>query len=240
MKRVLIVLLMSLVLVAVAMAAQTPTVQPVDPVVTITKHDIKTAKPMSEYMQQVGLLYLETAENLEKLDEFGQPPDYWRKEMDGLENRIQITLNNPPRPAGDALYYELLRSARYAREALLQADKSQSKLWVQAWAACDAYGTTSATEGTFIKAQADDCDAKIKAATAQNEVTAETQQQPAADPAKMQVLADKFNAKVKNTWLMVSDDTNIDAGSKDALRQAGFTAIVCGGKIVDLVTGKEN
>jgi len=224
---------MGLVLVAVAMAAQTPTVE-------ITKHDIKTAKPMSEYMQQVGLLYLETAENLEKLDEFGQPPDYWRKEMDGLENRIQITLNNPPRPAGDALYYELLRSARYAREALLQADKSQSKLWVQAWAACDAYGTTSATEGTFIKAQADDCDAKIKAATAQNEVTAETQQQPAADPAKMQVLADKFNAKVKNTWLMVSDGTNI-GGSKDALRQAGFTAVVfSGGKIVDLVTGTEN
>jgi hypothetical protein len=224
---------MGLVLVAVAMAAQTPTVE-------ITKHDIKTAKPMSEYMQQVGLLYLETAENLEKLDESGQPPDYWRKEMDGLENRIQITLNKPPRPAGDALYYELLRSARYAREALIQADKSQSKLWVQAWAACDAYGTTSATEGTFIKAQADDCDAKIKAATAQNEVTAETQQQPAADPAKMQALADKFNAKVKNTWLMVSDGTNI-GGSKDALRQAGFTAVVfSGGKIVDLVTGTEN
>lgn len=84
-------------------------------------------KPVSRYMRDTGILYLETAEGL-TLDCGRKSPvdddrmSRWEAMMDGLEDRVNITLSEPKRPEGDKPFWELLKAVRYARMFYVRAE----------------------------------------------------------------------------------------------------------------------
>jgi hypothetical protein len=111
-------------------------------------------KPVSGYMRSVGLLYLETVEELDcgrSVDDKCQ--SRWESTLNGLEDRIDITLSQSKRPSGDKPFLDLLKEARYARmfyeRAYVQSDLNL-KAWAHAWVVCSSHAHTVAVEGEYF------------------------------------------------------------------------------------------
>jgi hypothetical protein len=85
-------------------------------------------KPISNYMREVGLIYIEEVDNLEnecmenghlgsgsleaRADRCDAALDRWDKLFDALERRIDLTLRESRRPAGDIPFFKLLQNTR--------------------------------------------------------------------------------------------------------------------------------
>jgi hypothetical protein len=111
---------------ALASLAQTAPTKP---------HATPSKKPISEYMRQVALSYLEKVDEFkrecyQRNDTCGTAFDArWDKAFEAFEDRITITLSEPRRPAGDAPFYELLKHVKFSTRAYL----STSHLYWSAW-----------------------------------------------------------------------------------------------------------
>lgn len=75
----------------------------------------QTRKPLSDYMREVGLIYVETMERFraecdKHPDKFCDPDDY-RSAFESLDSRIEITLSHAGRPSGDKPFFDLLQAA---------------------------------------------------------------------------------------------------------------------------------
>jgi len=77
--------------------------------------------PISDYMRQIGLTYLEEVQDL--ADRCEDPAtkcsaviDDWKKRMDAIERRADLALGEAHRPAGDAAFFKLLVRTRTEAE----------------------------------------------------------------------------------------------------------------------------
>jgi hypothetical protein len=114
------------------------------------------SKPVSRYMRDMGILYLETVENLTPECGHGTSSDddcmsRWESTMESIEDRVNIALSDKSRQrsAGDAPYWDLLKSVRYAHKFYVIADPEQRKAWSHADITCEVHAHTVALEGDF-------------------------------------------------------------------------------------------
>jgi len=116
----------------------------------------KPNKQISHYMQDTGLLYLESVESLTLA--CGQTStadsDYlsaWHTRMDGLEDRILIHM---PKTQANKRYFDLLKTARWMRENWAVGDKQQQDEWGPKYSKCFGYAHTIALEGELFDSSA--------------------------------------------------------------------------------------
>jgi hypothetical protein len=82
---------------------------------------------ISTYMSEVGLLYIEEAQNY--YDACRHAGGYeaaearWDKIFDGLDNRITIRLRSSSHPAGDAQFFKLLQVVRLEENMMLRLEE---------------------------------------------------------------------------------------------------------------------
>jgi hypothetical protein len=86
-------------------------------------------KPISNYMRGVGLVYIEQIEDFDrrcgeeaddsKQDQCHAALDGWDRVFQTLEDRIELTLSESSRPAGDKPYFTLLKSTNHAEHLRL-------------------------------------------------------------------------------------------------------------------------
>ncbi|MGD0227706.1 MAG: hypothetical protein ABSF71_35775 [Terriglobia bacterium] len=149
MKTLLAVLLLS----AMSVLAQD---QPASPhkSVSVTKRSL----PVSQYLRQIGILYLETINDLAKdcsephSDLCSAATDRWDSTMAVLEDRVNITLSQPRRPAGDAPFWELLQHASFAKHMyLMDAYLSRANTkWLIASDICPETAHRIALDGEYF------------------------------------------------------------------------------------------
>ena len=129
------------------------------------------AKPISPYMRDTGILYLESVDRLSL--KCGQTDiadsrclGAWRSLLDGLEDRITVTLSETTkRPSGDKPYLELLKTVRYVRETYTTRDTEASRaVWGRVYVTCSAYAHTVALNGEMFNGDGG-CVTAVKAAT---------------------------------------------------------------------------
>lgn len=120
-------------------------------------------KPLSDYMRRVGILYLEQVEEL-TTDCDSDCKGRWSKAMDGIQDRIEITLSESKRPSGDKPFYELLRSTRWARNTYVESGPDTRKAWSSVYIRCSAYAHTVAKEGELFDGDGG-CDGAIAEAS---------------------------------------------------------------------------
>ena len=78
--------------------------------------------PISNYMREVGLTYLEEVQDLADMCEDSTKKecstviDDWKKRMDAIERRADLALDGAHRPAGDAAFFNLLVRTRTEEE----------------------------------------------------------------------------------------------------------------------------
>jgi hypothetical protein len=130
-------------------------------------------KPVSRYMRDMGILYLETVEQLtpdcgRKSIQDSDCMDRWESATKSIEDRIDIALNDKTqrRSPGDVPYWDLLKNVKYARKLYATADPPQRKAWSDAYIACHAYAHTVAIEGDYFNGDGG-CNDAIGAATHQ-------------------------------------------------------------------------
>src|SRR5882762_991530 len=111
-------------------------------------------KPVSRYMRDMGILYLETVEKLplecgKKSSSDDDCMSRWESSMDSIEDRVDIALSDKSRQrsSGDAPYWDLLKNVRYARKFYVITDPEQRKAWSHAYITCGAHAHTIALEG---------------------------------------------------------------------------------------------
>jgi hypothetical protein len=118
-------------------------------------------KPVSHYMREVGLLYLEDVESmLAQLRKDGPTDDslsrIYIRSLDGLEDRIEININS----SGDKRYLELLKRTRSAaeRSAIISTLAGRQKTAIEAmdfgtdldmYPECHAQAWSVAKSGVF-------------------------------------------------------------------------------------------
>jgi hypothetical protein len=124
---------------------------------TFAKADYPAPNPVSGYMRDTGILYLETVEGLSLDCGLKSPVDddcmsRWKSTLNGLQDRVDITLGQSKRPSGDKPFWELFKQARYARESYVRAesDHLDKKAWTHAWGVCYAHAHTIALEGKYF------------------------------------------------------------------------------------------
>jgi hypothetical protein len=126
-------------------------------------------KPVSGYMRSVGILYLETVEELdcEKSVELDKCLSRWESTLNRLEDRIEIALSQSKRPSGDKPFLDLLRAARYARMFYARADSDNldKKAWAHAWVVCSSHAHTVAVEGEYFDGDGAECSDAISQAS---------------------------------------------------------------------------
>jgi hypothetical protein len=129
-------------------------------------------KPISPYMQQTGILYLENVDGLTLRCGQTSTADSdclasWESLMDGLEDRMTITLGDrhAKRPSGDIPYLDLLKIVKYVRRVLVTRDGNgnDKEAWGKAYVKCAAYAHTVALEGTMFDGDGG-CEAAIDVA----------------------------------------------------------------------------
>ena len=77
--------------------------------------------PISSYMREVGLTYLEEVQDLadrceDPTSKCSAVVDDWKKRMDAIERRADLALDEAHRPAGDAAFFKLLVRTRTEEE----------------------------------------------------------------------------------------------------------------------------
>jgi hypothetical protein len=125
-------------------------------------------KPVSGYMRSVGILYLETVEELDcgrSVDDKCQ--SRWESTLNRLEDRIDIALSQSKRPSGDKPFLDLLKAARYARMFYERADSDNldKKAWAHAWVVCHSDAHTVAVEGEYFDGDGAGCSDAISQAS---------------------------------------------------------------------------
>ena len=134
---------------------------------TVTK-----PQPVSRYMRDIGILYLETVDKL--TPDCGQKSTYdsdcmsrWKSTMTSIEDRVDIALSKSRRrSSGDVPYWDLLKSIKYARKCYVTVDPDQRKAWSHATITCEAHAHTIALEGDYFDGDGG-CGTAIDAATHQ-------------------------------------------------------------------------
>jgi hypothetical protein len=116
----------------------------------------KANSPISAYMRDTGLLYLESVESLTLACGQTSTADSdclsaWQAQMDGLEDRILIHM---PNTRADKKYFDLLKTARWMRENWATGDKEQQGRWGPKYAKCSAYTHTVAMQGELFDSSA--------------------------------------------------------------------------------------
>lgn len=134
-----------------------------------------SSKPISRYMRDAGVLYLETVAQLtldcgKKSTADSDCMSQWESTMDGLEDRINISLNDKSRSrtTRDVPFWDLLKSTKYARKMYVIVDKDQQKAWSHAYVTCEAHAHTVALEGEYFNGDGG-CEDAIEAAVHQND-----------------------------------------------------------------------
>jgi hypothetical protein len=130
-------------------------------------------KPVSRYMRDMGILYLETVEELtpdcgRKSIQDSDCMSRWESATKSIEDRIDIALNDRTQrhSPGDVPYWNLLKNVKYARKLYATIDPPQRKAWSDAYIACYAYAHTVAIEGDYFNGDGG-CNDAIGAATHQ-------------------------------------------------------------------------
>lgn len=77
--------------------------------------------PISNYMREIGLTYLEEVQDLahrceDPTSKCSAAIDAWKKRIDAIERRANLALEEAHRPAGDAAFFKLLVKARTEEE----------------------------------------------------------------------------------------------------------------------------
>jgi hypothetical protein len=133
------------------------------------------SKAVSRYMRDIGILYLETVEQL--TNDCGRKSNIdsdcmsrWESTMAAIEDRVSVTLNDKSRKraAGDVPFFDLLKSAKYARKFEVSIDRELREAWIKAYATCYSYAHTVALEGEYFNGDGG-CGDAIGAAVHQND-----------------------------------------------------------------------
>jgi hypothetical protein len=78
----------------------------------------KKGKPISHYMRSVGILYLEKIDRFEKactdLDGIDTCMDRWDDTFEPINSRVQLTMDEGDRPAGDKPFWDTLQTTANA------------------------------------------------------------------------------------------------------------------------------
>lgn len=114
--------------------------------------------PVSQYLRQVGILYLETINDLSRdcsephSDACFAATDRWDSTMAALEDRVNITLSESRRPEGDAVFWELLKNASFSTHMyLMDAYLSRANTkWLAASEICPEAAHRIALEGEYF------------------------------------------------------------------------------------------
>jgi hypothetical protein len=116
----------------------------------------KPSAPISHYMQDTGLLYLESVESLTLACGQASTADsdclsVWHTRMDSLEDRILIHME---KTQANKQYFDLLKTAKWMRENYATGEKQQQDEWGPKYAKCSAYVHTVAIEGELFDSSA--------------------------------------------------------------------------------------
>jgi hypothetical protein len=116
----------------------------------------KQSAPISHYMQDTGLLYLESVESLTIACGQTSTADSdclseWHTRMGGVEDRILIHME---KTQANKQYFDLLKTAKWMRENYATGDKDQQHEWEPKYAKCSAYVHTVALEGELFDSSA--------------------------------------------------------------------------------------
>jgi hypothetical protein len=137
--------------------------------------DKPAPKPVSRYMRDIGILYLEAVEGLtydcgKKSATDSECMNHWESTMQSIEDRVNIALNDKSRhrASGDIPFLDLLKSVKYARKVYVTIDRDQREAWVHAYATCHSYAHTVALDGEYFNGDGG-CDDAIGAAARQGE-----------------------------------------------------------------------
>jgi hypothetical protein len=136
------------------------------------KKPAASAKPVSGYMRDSGVLYLEAVDSLTlKCGQMALSDSdcesNWNQTLDGLEDRINITLSESKRPSGDKPFWELLRLVRYTRHSYVFVDPGlhTGSAWSHAYIVCASRAHAVALEGEYFNSARDGCETALEAAT---------------------------------------------------------------------------
>jgi hypothetical protein len=115
----------------------------------------KPTRSINPYMQDTGLLYLESVESLtldcgHKSIADSDCLSAWRTRMDGLEDRIYVHM---PKTQANTQYFDMLKTARWMRESWATVDKEQERDWSRKYIKCYAYLHTVAKEGELFDSE---------------------------------------------------------------------------------------
>jgi hypothetical protein len=113
---------------------------------------------ISQYLRQVGILYLETINDLSRdcsephSDACLAATDRWDSAMATLEDRVNITLSESRRPEGDAVFWELLKNASFSKHMyLMDAYLSRENTkWLVASEICPETAHRIALDGEYF------------------------------------------------------------------------------------------
>lgn len=98
-------------------------------IVSASSQQTPRPKPISNYMREVGLIYIEHIDDFDrtcgeegddsKRDVCSAALDRWDRVFQVLEDRIDLTLRESKRPAGDRPYFALLKNTKEAEHLRL-------------------------------------------------------------------------------------------------------------------------
>jgi hypothetical protein len=126
-------------------------------------------KPVSRYMRDIGIIYLEEVETLNpECAENGIDGDCmrrWESKLARIEDRVDIELNDKSlrRSSGDNPYWDLLKTVKYAHKFYVLSDPGTRKIWSHANIICASYAHGVALDGEYVRDGG--CDAAIDEAT---------------------------------------------------------------------------
>jgi hypothetical protein len=114
------------------------------------------SKPVSKYMRDAGILYLEAVEELtpecgRRASADNDCMSHWESTMEKIEDRVSIQLSDKSRrgSAGDGPYWDLLKNARHAHKFFVIAYPGEQKAWIHADVICQGQAHSIALDGNF-------------------------------------------------------------------------------------------
>ncbi len=141
------------------------------PTIAKQKPNSDTYRPVSSYMRNVGLLYREQVDGLQKDDDFDRrfdSRDAWEKHLGSLEDRITITLSESRHPSGDEPFFKMLKNARFAHFMYMSCFEDCS-LWKDSNFFCLSRAHAIALDGMLRHSYFQTCDDYVNAAMAHDE-----------------------------------------------------------------------
>lgn len=118
-------------------------------------------KPISKYMREVGLLYLEQIDDFQNEHVSDKDSsasnaweDKWDRTFESLEGRITIAIDEHGRPAGDQPFFKLLKDTKTATKLyLMTGEKSRNfPMWQSISIGCQVRAHADALDGIYSSA----------------------------------------------------------------------------------------